>query len=335
MGDEERLRKRLYAMLMHRPSEQDRNDPDTLALRYLLDFRWPSGAACPTCDEQHDITFASSSYRWSCRRCGNSFSIRTDTILEGSRLSLIIWLRAFWLIAIKSDSVDCSDFIRELSVAPKTADYMLYRIRSVLPQLGSEYDYQSSNCTDQNNESKFQAILGRIFNPKRNSLISLREGPFLKRLEELETESVHLVIASLPITKSFASTYDPYLGFERPAWDDESAYFNYDIIDPGQFRTAETLSNNLGNAILPSMVPGAFMILFGQPEHIYHIRKGLTEAGLKVTDSLVWLNTSTEQTYVPVEENLVDRMNIFPSEKNSYCDGCGSFGDQIQNRNLA
>ena len=315
MADEERLRKRLYAMLKHRPSEQDRNDPDKLAFCYLLDFRWPSGGACPTCDEQHDITFASSSHRWSCRRCGTSFSIRTDTILEGSRLSLITWLRAFWLIAIKSDSVDCSDFVRELSVVPKTADYMLYRIRSVLPQLGSEYDYQSSICTDQNNESKFQAILGRIFNPKRNSFISLRKGPFLKKLEELEKESVHLVIASLPITKSFASTYDPYLGFERPAWDDESAYFNYDIIDPGQFRTAETLSNNLGNAILPSMVPGAFMILFGQPEHLYHIRKGLTEAGLKVTDSLVWLNTSTEQTYVPVEENLVDRMNIFPSEK--------------------
>ena len=323
----EHLERQLFAVLMGKPVELP--DPEQLAFQYLLNFRWPMGVACPICDEQHHIRTVSSASRWFCRSCRSSFSIRTDTILEGSRLPLLTWLQAIWLVTVQRDSsIDSQDLVDHLNLSPKTAHYMLYRLRAVLPKLGSEFDHRESidgirrhqhhaspSCADPEYEPKFLAILGRIFNPKRNSYVSLREGPFLKKLEELEKESVHLVIASLPITKSFAPTYDPYLGFERPAWDDEAAYLHYDMIDPGQFRTAETLSNNLGNAIIPSMVPGAFLILFGQPEHLYHIRKGITEAGLKTTDSLVWLNTSTEQTYVPVEENLVDRMNIFPSEK--------------------
>jgi transposase-like protein len=72
--------------------------PDDAACRaYLLERRWPNGFRCPACG--HDATWQRSAGRFLCRRCRVETSLTAGTILHGSRLPLLAWFWAAYLLA--------------------------------------------------------------------------------------------------------------------------------------------------------------------------------------------------------------------------------------------
>lgn len=72
--------------------------PDDAACRaYLLDRRWPDGFRCPACG--HDAAWQRAVGRFLCRRCRTETSLTAGTILHGSRLPLLTWFWAAYLLA--------------------------------------------------------------------------------------------------------------------------------------------------------------------------------------------------------------------------------------------
>lgn len=104
-------------------------DPDR-CLPFAAALRWPGGVACPTC-KSRDVVFIATRRLWKCRNQHRrqQFSIRVGTIFEDSPIGLDKWFAAIWIVANQPDDVTPREIARHLEVTPKTAWFMLHRIR--------------------------------------------------------------------------------------------------------------------------------------------------------------------------------------------------------------
>jgi transposase-like protein len=99
-------------------------------LNYMVARRWPNGVTCPTCGNTK-VHFQAKHSRWQCasKHLKRTFTAKGGTIFEDSALSLDKWLTAVWMITNCKNSVSSWEMHRTLSVTPKTAWFMLHRIR--------------------------------------------------------------------------------------------------------------------------------------------------------------------------------------------------------------
>ncbi len=104
-------------------------DPD-VALKFMVELRWPDGVSCPTCGRT-DVRFIATRRLWECKdkHPRRQFSVKVGTIFEDSPLGLDKWLPAIWMIANCKNGVSSHEMGRSLGVTQKTAWFMLHRIR--------------------------------------------------------------------------------------------------------------------------------------------------------------------------------------------------------------
>ena len=111
-------------------------DPD-VALKTMVDLRWPTGVCCPTCGRV-DVRFIATRRMWECRETHpkKQFSAKIGTIFEDSPLGLDKWFTAIWMIANCKNGVSSYEVHRAIGVTQKSAWFMLHRIRLAM-QTGS------------------------------------------------------------------------------------------------------------------------------------------------------------------------------------------------------
>ena len=105
---------------------------DKAAEQWFMARRWPDGPFCPHCgsfDVQVGIKHKTMTHR--CRDCDGRpmFSLKTGTIMEGTKLGYRIWAIAFYLLATNLKSVSSMKLHRDLGVTQKTAWHLAHRIR--------------------------------------------------------------------------------------------------------------------------------------------------------------------------------------------------------------
>ena len=102
-------------------------------IRYMVDYRWPDGVVCPTCDRK-DVTWLATQRKWQCKsaHAKRQFSAKVGTIFEDSPLGLEKWLPAVWMIAAAKNGISSYEISRALGVTQKTAWFMLHRIREAM-----------------------------------------------------------------------------------------------------------------------------------------------------------------------------------------------------------
>lgn len=64
-----------------------------------------------------------------CKDCRKHFSVRTGTVLAESRLPLLKWLLAIYMLTSARKGVPSTQMARELGVTQKTAGFLAQRIR--------------------------------------------------------------------------------------------------------------------------------------------------------------------------------------------------------------
>src|ERR1700712_237617 len=75
-----------------------------LATEFVSALRWPGGPVCPNCRGM-DHSYPKTRRLWKCKACKRQFSLKVDTILEGSPIGLDKWLVAIWMLANSKDGV--------------------------------------------------------------------------------------------------------------------------------------------------------------------------------------------------------------------------------------
>jgi transposase-like protein len=109
-------------------------DPDR-AQAFVASIKWPDGACCPKCGSMN-VGEIKSRRRFQCREkgCRKQFSLITDTIMEGTHLSLDKWCAAAWMIANCRNGVSSCEIARAVGCKQQSAWHLLHRIRHVLKQ---------------------------------------------------------------------------------------------------------------------------------------------------------------------------------------------------------
>ncbi|MGN6848819.1 MAG: IS1595 family transposase, partial [Sphingomicrobium sp.] len=111
-------------------------DPD-VALKHMVELRWPNGVACPTCGRT-DVRYISTRRLWECKEQHprKQFSAKVGTIFGDSALPLDKWFVAIWMVANCKNGISSYEMARALGITQKSAWHMNHRIRLAM-RLGS------------------------------------------------------------------------------------------------------------------------------------------------------------------------------------------------------
>jgi transposase-like protein len=97
---------------------------------FIHRLRWPQGVRCAECGAARIYTMREGGLaRYRCKDCARHFSLRTGTLLEGSRLPLTKWVLAIGLLRV---GISARALARELAVSRQTAWELLHRLRDAL-----------------------------------------------------------------------------------------------------------------------------------------------------------------------------------------------------------
>ena len=105
---------------------------DTTAEQWFIDIRWPNGPVCPHCGTegaQHPTTHPTMPYRCQVRKCGKFFSVKTGTLMHGSKLGYQTWAIAIYLYTTSLKSVSSMKLHRDLVITQKAAWHLAQRLR--------------------------------------------------------------------------------------------------------------------------------------------------------------------------------------------------------------
>ena len=110
----------------------DRFPSESAARDWFEKQLWPQGPACPYCGSlnvQTGIKHRTMTHR--CRDCSDRrmFSLKTGTIMEGSKLKYRVWAIAIYLLTTNIKGVSSMKLHRDLKVCQKSAWFLAHRIR--------------------------------------------------------------------------------------------------------------------------------------------------------------------------------------------------------------
>ena len=97
---------------------------------WFVGQRWPDEIECPSCqskDIQHRTNRKPQPFR--CNACRRDFSVKTDTIMHGSKLSLKTWGMAIYILTIGIKGTSSMKLHRDLGITQKAAWHLAHRIR--------------------------------------------------------------------------------------------------------------------------------------------------------------------------------------------------------------
>ena len=69
-----------------------------------------------------------------CAKCNKSFSVLVGTIFENTKISLVKWFMAMYLLSSHKKGVSSHQVARDIEVTQKTAWFMLHKIRTLFSQ---------------------------------------------------------------------------------------------------------------------------------------------------------------------------------------------------------
>ncbi len=107
---------------------------ETKAEAWLVSQRWPDGITCPYCNSEavspRKTSRQTPQYR--CRDCRKDFTVKTDSIMQDSKLPLSKWALGFYLCTTNLKGISSMKLHRDLEMTQKTAWYLAMRIRETL-----------------------------------------------------------------------------------------------------------------------------------------------------------------------------------------------------------
>ena len=115
---------------------------DEAARRWLEERIWPDGPQCPKCGSRNvqcGIKHKTMTHR--CRSCPNRrmFSMKTGTVMEGTKLGYRKWAIAIYFATTSLKSVSSMKLHRDLDVTQKTAWFLMHRIRETFKTINDPF----------------------------------------------------------------------------------------------------------------------------------------------------------------------------------------------------
>lgn len=98
--------------------------------KFLIEKRFGGKVQCVYCNHKKVCVVKDGSYK--CSKCNNKFSIKVETVFEGSKLGLDKWFMAIYFLTCSAKGISSNQLGKELGISQKSAWFMLHRLREVL-----------------------------------------------------------------------------------------------------------------------------------------------------------------------------------------------------------
>ena len=112
------------------------------AEQWFINTRWPKGIIYAFCDSKDGVMERKNRkpqpYR--CRACRKDFSVKTGTLMHGSKLSLGTWAVAYFLFTTHLKGLSSMKLHRDLGVTQKTAWHLAHRIREIWQEKEEKFE---------------------------------------------------------------------------------------------------------------------------------------------------------------------------------------------------
>ena len=106
-------------------------DDDTCR-EYIEKLRWPVGVCCPRCGDL-SVSEITTRDQWDCNGCRYRFSVTSGTIFDNTKLPLIKWFAAIYLMCESKKGISANQLKRTLGLGSyKTAWHLCHRIREAM-----------------------------------------------------------------------------------------------------------------------------------------------------------------------------------------------------------
>lgn len=103
---------------------------DAAAEQWFVETLWPTGPHCPACGSTNIQARRSRKPQpYRCRDCRKDFSVRTNSLMHGSKLGLRTWVFAIYLLTTGLKGTSSMKLHRDLGVTQRSAWYLAHRIR--------------------------------------------------------------------------------------------------------------------------------------------------------------------------------------------------------------
>jgi transposase-like protein len=117
---------------------QKRFGTEADCLGQLIRYRWPDGFICPHCGHDRGY-FIGGRHIYQCTSCARQVSVTAGTIFEASKLPLVKWFWAIYLMASDKGGVSALRLAQQIEVSWLTAHRMLRKIRQAMGHRDSLY----------------------------------------------------------------------------------------------------------------------------------------------------------------------------------------------------
>ena len=102
-------------------------------LKFVEQEIWGGDFRCPHCGCDRLYRFKDGK-RYRCAGCKEQFTVKVGTIFESSKVPLVKWFIAMWLLGSHKKGISSYQLARDIKVTQKTAWFMLQRIRKSMQQ---------------------------------------------------------------------------------------------------------------------------------------------------------------------------------------------------------
>ena len=163
---------------------------------YLFALRWPEGFVCPRCGGRR--AWSTSRGLWLCGDCRHQASVTAGTIFQDTRLPLVLWFRAIWLVTSQKHGASALGIQRTLGLGSyKTAWAMLHKLRRAMIRPGRD---RLAGCVEIDETywgAEEEGVVGRLTEDKALLIVAAQEdGPGIgrirmRRIPDLKRVTLH------------------------------------------------------------------------------------------------------------------------------------------------
>lgn len=101
--------------------------------KHIEQLRWNSTPACVECGSLEPYRLKDGKH-FKCRECKMFFTALTGTIFEGTKIPLIKWFKAIWLITSHKKGVSSCQLARDIKITQKSSWFVLSRLRELIKE---------------------------------------------------------------------------------------------------------------------------------------------------------------------------------------------------------
>jgi len=218
---------------------------------YLEDLRWGGDVVSPY-DPQSKVYKTKRGYR--CKNTGKDFNVLTGTMMQGTKIELIKWIMAMWLLNSNKKGISSHNLARELRVSQNTAWYLLHRLRLAYEQDANEQlsgiveldeTFVGGKNRNRHRNKKVPMNRGRAYIDKTPVFGALQRGGrvYAQVVPNTKQESLIPIISKLIASGStvYSDEWEAYRGLNR------NYEHQYVIHGMGQYANGVCCTNGIEN----------------------------------------------------------------------------------------